>query len=175
MKKKEKKVYKEAEGEIKAEVSGLEALSLAIYNEQSAFDFYTKLSDIIKNPSGKEKFKFLASDEKRHRELLEKYYTQASGERKFPFDANKMKKIQVEVKDSTTAYEALDIGIKAEKEAYEFYTRSAESSKDLKAKKMFLMLAGEEDKHYNVLMAERQALIDQFYWFSLDTPGIMEY
>jgi hypothetical protein len=25
------------------------------------------------------------------------------------------------------------------------------------------------------LMAERQALIDQFYWFSLDTPGIMEY
>jgi rubrerythrin len=175
MKKKEKKVYKEAEGEIKAELSGLEALSLAIYNEQSAFDFYTKLSDTIKNPSGKEKFKFLASDEKRHRELLEKYYTQVSGGQKFPFDANKTKRIQVEVKDSTTAYEALDIGIKAEKEAYEFYTRSAESSKDLKAKKMFLMLAGEEDKHYNVLMAEKQALIDQFYWFSLDTPGIMEY
>lgn len=175
MKKKEKKVYKEAEGEIKAEVSGLEALSLAIYNEQSAFDFYTQLSDTIKNPSGKEKFKFLASDEKRHRELLEKYYTQVTGEQKFPFDANKMKRIQVEVKDNTTAYEALDIGIKAEKEAYEFYAKSAESSKDLKAKKMFLMLAGEEDRHYNVLMAERQALIDQFYWFSLDTPGIMEY
>jgi rubrerythrin len=175
MKKNEKKVFKEAEGKIKAEVSYLEALSLAIYNEQSAFDFYTKLSDTIKNPSGKEKFKFLASDEKRHRELLEKYYTQVSGGQKFPFDANKMKKIQVEVKDSTTAYEALDIGIKAEKEAYEFYTRSAQSSKDQEAKKMFLMLAGEEDKHYNVLMAERQALIDQFYWFSLDTPGIMEY
>jgi rubrerythrin len=175
MKKKEKKVYKEAEGEIKAEASRLEVLSLAIYNEQSAFDFYTKLSDTIKNPSGKEKFKFLASDEKRHRELLEKYYTRVSGEQKFPFDANKMKKIQVEVKDSTTAYEALDIGIKAEKEAFEFYTRSAESSKDREAKKMFLMLAGEEDKHYNMLMAERQALIDQFYWFSLDTPGIMEY
>jgi rubrerythrin len=175
MKKKEKRIYKEAEGEIKAEVSGLEALSLAIYNEQSAFDFYTKLSDTIKNPSGKEKFKFLASDEKRHRELLEKYYTQASGERKFPFDANKVKKIQVEVKDSTTAYEALDIGIKAEKEAYEFYTKNAKSSKDRESKKMFLMLAGEEDRHYNVLMAERQASIDQFYWFSLDTPGIMEY
>jgi len=40
---------------------------------------------------------------------------------------------------------------------------------------MFLMLAGEEEKHYSVLMAEKQALIDQFYWFSLDTPGIMEY
>jgi rubrerythrin len=175
MEKKEKRVYKEAEGEIKKEVSGLEALSLAIYNEQSAFDFYTKLANAIKSPSGKEKFKFLASDEKRHRELLEKYYTQVSGGQKFPFDANKVKKIRVEVRDNTTAYEALDIGIKAEKEAYEFYTRSAENSQDREAKKMFLLLAGEEDKHYNVLMAEKQALINQFYWFSLDTPGIMEY
>jgi len=174
MKKQEKKVYKEAEGEIKAEVSSLEALSIAIYNEQSAFDFYTKLSNTIKNPSGKEKFKFLASDEKRHRELLEKHYTKISGEKRFPFDPNKVKEIRVEIRDNTTAYEALDIGIKAEKEAYEFYNRSAESSKDREAKKMFLMLASEEDKHYNVLMAEKQALIDQFYWFGLDTPGIME-
>jgi rubrerythrin len=175
MKKKEKKVYKEAEGEIKAKATGLEALSLAIYNEQSAFDFYTSLSDTIKNPSGKEKFKFLASDEKRHRELLEKHYAKTSGGKKFPFDPHKVKTIHIEVRDNTSASEALDIGIKAEKEAYEFYKRSSEGSKDPETKKMFLMLAGEEDKHYNVLMAEKQALIDQFYWFSLDTPGIMEY
>ena len=174
MKKQEKKVYKEAEGEITTEVSVLEALSLAIYNEQSAFDFYTKLSSTIKNPTGKEKFKFLASDEKRHRELLEKYYTKVSGGQGFHFDPNKVKEIHVEIRDNTTAYEALDIGIKAEKEAYDFYNRSAESSKDRDAKKMFLMLASEEDKHYNVLMAEKQALMDQFYWFGLDTPGIME-
>ena len=175
MKKKEKKTYKEAEGEITREVSELEALSLAIYNEQFAFDFYTKLSNTVKNPSGKEKFKLLASDEKRHRELLEKHYTKISGGQKFPFDPGRVKNIQVEVRDNTTAYEALDIGIKAEKEAYEFYTRSAENSKDREAKRMFFLLASEEDKHYNVLMAEKQALIDQFYWFSLDTPGIMEY
>jgi rubrerythrin len=175
MKKKEKKVYKEAEGEIKAELTLVEALFMAIYNEQSAFDFYRRLSDTIKNPSGKEKFKFLASDEKRHRELLEKHYTKISGGKEFPFDPHKVKTIQVEVRNNTTASEALDLGIKAEKEAYEFYKKSAEGSKDPEAKKMFLMLAGEEDKHYNVLMAEKQALINQFYWFSLDTPGIMEY
>lgn len=175
MKEEEKKGYKEAEGKIKAEVTGLEALSIAIYNEQSAFDFYTKLSNIIENPSGKEKFKFLALDEKRHRGLLEKHYTKVSGGKEFPFDPGKVKTIQVEVKDNTTASEALDIGIKAEKEAYEFYKRSAEDSKDPEAKKMFLMLAGEEDKHYELLMAEKQALMGQFYWFSLDTPGMMEY
>ncbi len=175
MKKDEKKYYKEAGGEIKAELTGLGALSIAIYNEQSAFDFYTKLSDTIKNPSGKEKFKFLASDEKRHRKLLEKHYSKIGGGKEFSFDPSKAKTIQIQVKDHTTASEALDIGIKAEKEAYEFYKRSAESSKDPEAKEMFSMLAGEEDKHYSVLMAEKQALMDQFYWFGLDTPGIMEY
>lgn len=170
-----KKIYKEAEGKIKPEAEALEALSLAIYNEQSAFDFYTKLSDTIKNQSGKEKFKFLAADEKRHRELLEGHYKKVTGGKEFPFDSAKVKAIKVEVRDNTTASEALDMGIKAEKEAYEFYKKSAEESRDPDAKKMFLMLAEQEDRHFNLLMAEKQALIDQFYWFSLDTPGMMEY
>jgi rubrerythrin len=175
MKEDEEKVYKEAEGKIKPEISALEALSVAIYNEQSAFDFYTKLSDTIKNQSGKEKFKFLASDEKRHRELLEGYYQKISGGKGFPFDPDKVKTVNVDVRDNATASEALDVGIKAEKEAYEFYSKSAEEAKDHEAKKMFLMLAEQEDRHFNILMAEKQALIGQFYWFSLDTPGIMEH
>jgi rubrerythrin len=175
MKEDEKKTYKEAEGKITSEMSALEALSLAIYNEQSAFDFYTKLSDTIKNPSGKEKFKFLAADEKRHRKLLEDHYRKVTGGQKFPFDSGKVKAVSVEVRDNTTASEALDIGIKAENEAYRFYSKSAGETKDPEAKKMFLMLAEEEDRHYNILNAEKQALIGQFYWFTLDTPGMMEH
>lgn len=175
MKEDKKKVYKEAEGKIKPEMEALEALSMAIYNEQSACDFYTKLSETIKNQSGKEKFKFLASDERRHRELLEKHYKKIAGGKEFLFNPGKVKKINVEIMNNTTASEALDIGIKAEKEAYEFYSKSADETKDPDAKKMFLMLAEQEDRHFNILMAEKQALINQFYWFSLDTPGIMEH
>jgi len=169
-----KKIYKEAEGEMKSEMNALEALSLAIYNEQSAFDFYANLSQIIKNESAKEKFKFLASDEKRHREILEAYFLKVY-QKPFLFDPLKVKSIGVEVRDNTTASEALDIGIKAEKEAYNFYHTNADSSSDPDAKKMFSMLAEQEDRHFNILMAEKQALMDQFYWFSLDTPGIMEH
>jgi rubrerythrin len=174
MTKEKKKIYREADGATKPEMSAAEALSLAIYNEQSAFDFYTDLSKIIKNVSGKEKFKFLASDEKRHREILEDYYKKIHHQ-PFPFDPGKAKKITVDVRDNTSASEALDIGIKAEKEAFEFYNNNAKSSSDPEAKKMFLMLVEQEDRHFNLLLAERQALIDQFYWFSLDTPGIMEH
>jgi len=171
----EKNVYKEAGGKIGSEATALDALATAIYNEQSAFDFYTSLSDAIKNKSGKEKFKFLASDEKRHRELLEAHYKKTTGGKEFPFDPARLKTIKVEIRDNTTSAEALDIGIKAEKEAYEFYSKSAEDTQDPDAKKMFLMLAEQEDRHYNLLTAEKQALTGQFYWFDLDTPGVMEY
>jgi rubrerythrin len=170
-----KREYREAGGKVTPETTALEALSIAIYNEQSAFDFYTKLSESIKNESGKKKFSFLAMDEHRHRTLLEGHYKKTTGGKDFPFDARKVKKIQVEIKDGTSAAEALDIGIKAEKEAYEFYSKSATEAKDPEAKKMFLMLAEQEDRHYNLLTAEKQAVIGQFYWFDMGAPGMMEY
>lgn len=171
----EKNVYKEAGGRVGPRATALEALATAIYNEQSAFDFYTNLADAIKNQSGRKKFEFLAADEKRHRELLETYYAKVTGGKEFPFDPAKVKTIEVEVRDNTTAAEALDIGIKAEKEAYEFYSKSAEETQDSEAKKMFLMLAEQEDGHYNLLTAEKQAVIGQFYWFDMGTSGMMEY
>ena len=175
MKNDKKNVYKEAEGDVGSEATALDALATAIYNEQSAFDFYTGLSEIIKNESGKKKFEFLASDEKRHRELLEAHYKRATDGKEFPFDAARVKTIKVEVRDNTTAAEALDIGIKAEKEAYEFYSKSAEDTQDPEAKKMFLMLAEQEDRHFDLLTAEKQSLTGQFYWFDAGTPGMMEH
>ncbi|UCB52822.1 MAG: ferritin family protein [Candidatus Zixiibacteriota bacterium] len=175
MKEDKKKTYGEAGGQVGSEMTALEALGVAIYNEQSAFDFYTGLADVIKNQSGKKKFEFLASDEKRHRELLEAHYEKTTGGKEFPFDSAMVKTIKVEVRDNTTAAEALDIGIKAEKEAYEFYSKSAEQTQDADAKKMFLMLAEQEDRHYNLLTAEKQALTGQFYWFDVGTPGMMEH
>jgi rubrerythrin len=175
MKEDEKKAYGEAGGKVGPEVTGLDALAIAIYNEQSAFDFYTNLADAIKNQSGKKKFEFLAADEKRHRELLETHYKKVTGGKEFRFDPAKVKTIEVEVRNNTTASEALDIGIKAEKEAYEFYSKSAEGTQDPDAKKMFLMLAEQEDRHYNLLTAEKQALTGQFYWFDAATPGMMEH
>ncbi len=172
---KKKEEYSEAAGKVTPETTALEALSIAVYNEQSAFDFYTRLSEAIKNESGKKKFKFLAMDEHRHRTLLEDYYKKTTGRKDFPFDARKVKTIQVEIKDGVTAAEALDIGIKAEREAYEFYSRSATEAKDPEAKRMFLMLAEQEDRHYNLLTAEKQSVIGQFYWFDMGTPGMMEY
>jgi len=174
MKKKPKKVYPEGAEQLPVDANVLEALEIAIYNEQSAHDFYKNLSETIENPSGQERFKFLYLDEKRHRYLLEERYLKESGGKSFLFNPRKVKKVELKINDQASAKEALDIALEAEREAYNSYIKAASKAKDQQGKKMFESLASEEDKHYQVLMSEKQIIEGGFYWFSLDSSGFME-
>ncbi|OGC85328.1 MAG: hypothetical protein A2W07_09150 [candidate division Zixibacteria bacterium RBG_16_43_9] len=174
MKKKEKKNFTEAPEKLPVDVKALDALGIAIYNEQSAFDFYKNLSETIQNPSGQERFRFLSLEEKRHRALLEERYLKESGGQSFIFDPQKVKKIKLTISDQASAKEALHLALEAEREAYNSYMRAASQARDLQGKKMFESLASEEDKHYQILMSELQMIEGGFYWFSLDTSGFME-
>jgi rubrerythrin len=174
MKKKEKKDFSEASGKLPLEVNVLDALGIAIYNEQSAFDFYKNLSETIQNPSGQERFRFLSLEEKRHRSLLEERYLKESGGKSFIFDPQKVKKIKLKINDQASAKEALHLALEAEREAYNSYMRASSQTSDPQGKKMYESLASEEDKHYQILMSELQMIEGGFYWFSLDTSGFME-
>ena len=174
MKEKDKKRFREVSQPIGDNAKALEALEIAIYNEQSAHDFYKSLSEAIENPSGRERFRFLSLDEKRHRALLEERFFKESGGKRFVFDTRKTKKIELEISDQASAYEALDIALEAEREAYNAYIRAASRTKDAGGKKMFESIASEEEKHYQILMSEKQMLEGGFYWFSLDSSGFME-
>lgn len=174
MKKKQKKIYQEVPDPLPIEAGVLEALEIAIYNEQSAYDFYKNLSETIENPSGQERFKFLYLDEKRHRDLLEERYLKESGGKSFLFNPRKVKKVELKINDQASAKEALDIALEAEREASNSYNKAALKAKDQKGKKMFESLASEEDKHYQILMSEKQIIEGGFYWFSLDSSGFME-
>ena len=173
MPKERKKIHAEAQGKVSEGVIPLEVLSLGIYNEISAYDFYIRVSQSIANPSGQEKFRFLASDEKRHRETLEEWYEKESG-KKFILDSSKVKKIDVKIKDTTSAFEAINIALEAERQAYLFYTDAGKKTKNGDAKKMLVVLAKEEDGHYQKLSAERNALSGGFYWFDIQGSGFVE-
>jgi len=164
----------EVSGEISKEMTSLQILEMAIYSEQSACDFYLSLSNQIENQSGKEKFRFLAEDEKRHRCMLEGEYLRENRQIVFKFDSTKVKSIKAMADTQSSAVDALDLAIGLEREAYKFYTQASEKAEDQPGKMMFLKLAEEEDRHYNVLAAERQALSNNFYWYEYDVPGVME-
>ncbi len=174
MEKDKPNVASEASGQISENMTPLQILELAIYNEQSAYDFYLDLSSQIENQSGREKFGFLAQDEKRHKGLLEGQYQRESKGEKLGFDPKRVKYVKVKVDTQSSATDALDLAIQAEREAYKFYTQASQETKDQSGKSLFLKLAEDEDKHYNLLSAERQALSNNFYWYGYDVPGVME-
>ena len=174
MMKQNEKIYIEASGNVWEEMGTLEALGIAIYNEQAAYDFYRALEDTIENEGGRNKFKFLAEDEKRHRQLLEERYEKESNGRTFVFDTVRAKKVDVTVDSQASAIDAVDLALEAEKAASEFYKHAAETTKDEDGKRMFESLAEDEEDHYETLQAEREALLGGPYWFGADEQRIME-
>jgi rubrerythrin len=171
---KEKKRFKEAGGVIPGDMGPVQILELGIYNEISARDFYLSVAQQIRDASGREKFEFLANDEKRHKKILEDWYKKESGGRDFPFDSKKVETIKAEVKDHTSAFEAIDLAQEAERQAYLFYQEAAKRTNDEKGKEMFQRLAEEEEGHYQKLSAERNAIAGGFYWFGLDQAAPLE-
>ena len=134
-------VHIEDSGDLRPEIRALDALVMAIYSEQSAFDLYQTLAETIVNQHGQATFRGLADDEKRHRQLLETRYREESAGRSFLFDSKRVKRIHLTVDSQANAIDAVDLAIAAEKAASEFYRKAAYRTVDVGGKRMFESLA----------------------------------
>ena len=153
-----------------------DAISRAIYAEIGAMNFYAKLADEIENEEGSGRFAQLSEDEKGHRDTLKGWYSRLF-ETKFVEDEETIKSSEIggiEIDKETGAIEALDIAIDAESKAQDFYLGEAAKAEDPELKKMFESLAEQEKGHYDLLTAEKNALIGGFYWFDMDSSGFLE-
>lgn len=151
-------------------------LAGAIYREIGARNFYRQIAEAIKNPEGSERFSGLSKDEEAHRVKLEGWYRKLF-ETKFVADKKELDGAEIKgvhVDEKTGAMEALDIAINAEMKAEEFYAREAGEVDDAELKKLLLQLSGEEHGHYELLLAERNSLAGNFYWFDLDSAQFLE-
>jgi rubrerythrin len=151
-------------------------LSGAICREIGARNFYKQISGAIKNADGKERFKRLASDEERHRVKLEGWYKKLF-DAKFAADPKELHMAEIKgvhVDEKTGAMAALDIAIRAEMQAEEFYASQAEAVEQNELKDLLLDLSTEEHGHYELLLAERNLLAGGFYWFDMDSSQFLE-
>ena len=151
-------------------------LTDAIYREIEARNFYQRIGDTITNEEGKKKFYQLSKDEESHREKLTRWYKRLFSE-EFELDVNEIGESEAsffEAKDSTSAMEALDIAIKAEARAEDFYRSRANQVEQEELKALLEELAEQEHGHYNLLLAERNAIVGGFYWFDMDSSGFLE-
>lgn len=156
--------------------SYMAVLGGAICREIGARDFYRRIAGEIRNQEGKDRFKRLSGDEEGHRKKLESWYEKLFG-RRFVADPAMLAEAEikgVKIAKQTGAMAALDLAIKAEAAAEEFYAKQAAEVSAPELRDLFTKLSGEEHGHYELLTAERNSLAGGFYWFDMDSTQFLE-
>ncbi|BAI81422.1 rubrerythrin [Deferribacter desulfuricans SSM1] len=139
-----------------SEITLKEALEDALHKEQMAYEFYMQLHDMLKDLGAKAIIKELASEEVKHKEMIEeaiktgkiehigmetKYYSSDLG-------ISKMVLPQV-ITDDMSVQDVLRIAMKHEDNSRVFYEKLAEKFAGSEAEEFFRRMAVEEATHRN--------------------------
>lgn len=144
----------------------LHALDIAVEREKGAHDFYSQAAEVTHDTKGKEMFVWLSQQELGHfnnlRRLKEALLESDSEIELGHLSAEDSKMIESMPKSEvsgkiitiTTAIEALQISMQAERASIELYRRMEKSTTDPGAKMMFDELVAEEQAHLLLLEAQ---------------------
>lgn len=157
-----------------------EILKKAIKGEEDGYYFYNLLSERASNPQAKRKLESLRDDEIRHKETLYAIYEKFVGgeigdlpPKGINVLAEVFKKGHLEQR--RTEVDFINLAIEAELAAMNYYQSERDLIDDDEFKKIFDQLADEEHNHYELLVAEREAISGNYYWFDIDETSSQEY
>lgn len=161
----------------------LKILEQAMESEKEGYEFYIHASTMTKDPKGKEMFKYLARDETEHLKTLEEAYNRLKGgegkeDSKTAGHKKKGKGFVIDsslrLKEDSGDLKALNIALKIEEDAQEFYTKSAEKAKQSDVRDIFLKLSDMEKNHYKLLKYEHDLLTRSGFWCDFQEITIEE-
>jgi len=153
-------------------LTSIEVLGLAVMQEVAAYKRYQLFANRVKNPLVKEKFQSLANEEKAHREMLYKMLQQYTGEEKPPIP-KQAPRLNEEEELERSLPEILELAIRKEQEAQQFYKEASEMAKDPTGKHLLSYLATFEEGHERTLKAEYDSIAKYPQWFDMEGPDIM--
>jgi rubrerythrin len=151
-------------------------LKIAMQAEQEGHHFYLMAARTTEDAKGREVFEQLAEDERHHFEFLKTNYqsmlrsgtadkkmklkpkTSYTGESPIFSEA-----IRARIGDAHFEMTSLSVGIQLELNAVNYYNKAAEEASDPGVKAFYKELADWESGHYNALLAQQDAL-KQDYW-----------
>ncbi|MEM2918978.1 MAG: ferritin family protein [Candidatus Altiarchaeota archaeon] len=145
-------------------------LKKALELEVNGYEFYNKCSELTDSKEAKKMFSFLAKEEQRHYEKIEEIYMENFKGDYFTYERNLLSETRnanfekifslENLKEKADVIDALNLGIKAEKDSIELYNNLSESFEDKNLKELFEKLAGEEKKHLIILEDEKEFITD---------------
>lgn len=163
-------------------------LKQAMEMELEGKEFYLGAAAKVENRLGKSMLESLAADEQGHYERLlqlqegaseaaaaqcEADFADAGARVKAAF-ADFGAKAAEELAGGTNDLEALDTAMKMERKGYDLYKDAAAGATDANAQKVLLFLAGEEEKHFEVLQNMHRYLSDPANWFLEEEQGLLD-
>ena len=163
-------------------------LRQAMEMELEGREFYLNAAGKVENRLGRSMLESLAKDEEGHHALLlqiqEGEVQAALGECKSGYEDGAARvralfaefgtKATGEIKAGTDDLEALNISMEMERRGYDLYKQAASESTDESAAKVFLFLADEEQKHFEVLQNMHRYLSDPENWFLEQEQGLLD-
>jgi rubrerythrin len=157
-----------------------EVLKTAIRAEEDGFRFYDLVSKRADNEDAKRKLENLRDDEIRHKRTLLDIYDKYVGgkigelpEEGLSVLSEVFRKGQVNSLKSEMQF--INLAIEAELAASKYYQEQRVLVDDEEFREIFDKLAEEEHSHYELLMAEREALAGNYHWFGYDDSSPMEH
>ncbi len=155
-------------------------IKAGIKGEEDGYMFYGLLAEKASKVDVKLRLEHLRDDEKRHKAILTNLYRKHVGGEPVDlpekgigpldkvFEKGKLKKLKSEM-------EYINLAIEAELAATNFYKEGQAVVDDKEFKDILHQLSEEENSHYEILKAEREALTGNYFWFSTDGSSHMEY
>jgi rubrerythrin len=135
-----------------------ELLLAALKSEIESREVYLSLMERVKNAFLKDKLKFLADEEEKHRKFVESVFRKEFGEKEITIPEESPVPLPV-IKIDGTIGEAIGTAMDAEKAAYDFYLSLSEKfPQDIPTKKTLSYLATMEMGHYRLLELEKETM-----------------
>ena len=157
-----------------------EVLKVAIKGEQDGYYFYNLLSEKADNKEAKIKLRGLRDDESRHEKTLVQMFEKHVGGEIGELPAKGLTPLtevfrKGHARERTTEMEFINLAIEAELAATKYYQQERELVDDPVFRDIFDQLAEEEHRHYELLMAEKEALSGNYYWFEYGDTSPQEH
>ena len=163
-------------------------LKQAMKMEQEGREFYISAAKKVENKLGREMLESLAQDEGGHYTRLLQIQEGASGTAlkecapEFDDAGGRVRALfkqygsqaADEIAGNTGDLEALNIAMEMERKGHNLYSEAAARTKDESARKVFTFLAGEEEKHFEVLQNMHRYLSDPKNWFLEQEQGLLD-
>lgn len=157
-----------------------DVLKMAIKGEQDGYFFYNLLAEKATNMDARRKLETLRDDERRHKATLLEIYGKHVGGEVGELPAKGITALaevfsKGHLEERKTEMDFINLAIEAELAATKYYQQERDVVDDDVFRDIFDQLAEEEHSHYELLMAEKEALSGNYYWFGYGDTSPQEH